>query len=200
MMIDPTACVEDGAVIGEGTVIGPYCMIGPDVVIGGNCKLIGHVSVMGHTSIGDDCVISPFAGLGGAPQDLSYRGEPTRLDIGSGCTIREGVTMNVGTIKGGGLTRVGDRGFFMNNSHVGHDCMVGNDVIFATSATLGGHCEIGDHVYIGGFVGGAPIRPDRLAGHGRRVVGRPRRHHSVRACERPTCDARRPQRHRHEAA
>ena len=150
-MIDPTARVEDGAVIGEGTIIGPYCMIGPHVVIGKNNRLLGHVSVMGHTMIGDDCVISPFAALGGAPQDLSYRGEPTRLEVGSGCTIREGVTMNIGTVKGGGLTRVGDRGFFMNNSHVGHDCMVGNDVIFATSATLGGHCEIGDHVYIGGL-------------------------------------------------
>lgn len=149
--IDPTARVEDGAVIGEGTFIGPYCTIGPHVLIGKNCRLIGHVSVVGETTIGDDCVISPFAALGGAPQDLSYRGEPTRLEIGSGCMIREGVTMNVGTVKGGGLTRVGDRGFFMNNSHVGHDCMVGNDVIFATSATLGGHCEIGDHVYIGGL-------------------------------------------------
>jgi UDP-N-acetylglucosamine acyltransferase len=89
--------------------------------------------------------------LGGAPQDLSYRDEPTRLEIGAACTIREGVTMNVGTAKGGGLTRVGARGFFMNNSHVGHDCTVGDDVIFATSATLGGHCEIGDFVYIGGL-------------------------------------------------
>ncbi len=149
--IDPTARVEDGAVIGEGTTVGPSCLIGPNVVIGNNCELIGPVQVMGHTKIGDDCVISPFVALGGAPQDLSYRREPTRLEIGSGCTIREGATMNLGTIKGGGLTRVGDRGFFMNNSHVGHDCIVGNDVIFATSATLGGHCEIGDHVYIGGL-------------------------------------------------
>jgi UDP-N-acetylglucosamine acyltransferase len=149
--IDPTARVEVGAMIGDGSIIGPYCVIGPNAVIGANCKLISHVQVMGHTSIGTDCVISPFVTLGGAPQDLSYRGEPTRLEIGSGCTIREGVTMNVGTVKGGGLTRVGDRGFFMNNSHVGHDCIVGNDVIFATSATLGGHCEIGDFVYIGGL-------------------------------------------------
>ena len=149
--IDPTARVEDGAVIGEGTEIGPYCLIGRNAVIGSNCKLIGHVTVIGHTSIGDDCVISPFAVLGGAPQDLSYKGEPTRLEIGSACIIREGATMNVGTIKGGGLTRVGDNGYFMNNSHVGHDCMVGNNVIFATSATLGGHCEIGDFVYIGGL-------------------------------------------------
>lgn len=149
--IDPTARVEDGAVIGEGTEIGPYCIIGPNVVIGSNCKLSAHVSVSGHTRIGAGCVISPFAALGGPPQDLSYRGEPTRLEIGEANTIREGVTMNVGTLKGGGLTRVGDRGFFMNNSHVGHDCTVGNNAIFATSATLGGHCEIGDFVYIGGL-------------------------------------------------
>src|SRR5437879_8064575 len=149
--IDPSARVEDGAVIGEGTEIGPYCIIGAHARIGADCKLIGQVTVIGHTSIGDGCVISPFAVLGGAPQDLSYKGEPTRLEIGSSCTIREGVTMNVGTIKGGGLTRVGNDGYFMNNSHVGHDCMVGNNVIFATSATLGGHCEIGDFVYIGGL-------------------------------------------------
>lgn len=150
-MIDPTARVEDGAVIGEGTTIGPYCVIGPNVVIGANCKLIAHVNVAGHTSIAAGCVIYPFAALGGPPQDLSYRGEPTRLEIGEGCTVREGVTMNVGTKKGSGITRVGARGYFMNSSHVGHDCIVGNDVIFATSATLGGHCEIGDFVYMGGF-------------------------------------------------
>jgi len=150
-MIDPTARVADGAVIGEGAQVGPYCIVGPDAVIGQNCRLISHVTVSGHTRVGADCVISPFAALGGPPQDLSYRGEPTRLEIGEGCTIREGVTMNIGTVKGGGLTRVGDRGFFMNNSHVGHDCTVGNDVIFATSATLGGHCEIADFVYIGGL-------------------------------------------------
>jgi UDP-N-acetylglucosamine acyltransferase len=149
--IDPTARVEDGAVIGEGTSIGPYCAIGPHVVIGANCKLLAHASVAGHTTIGAGCVIHPSAALGGAPQDLSYRDEPTRLEVGEGCIIREGVTMNVGTKKGGGITRVGARGYFMNNSHVAHDCIVGNDVIFATSATLGGHCEIGDFVYIGGL-------------------------------------------------
>jgi len=149
--IDPTARVEDGAVIGEGTIIGPYCIVGANVVIGPNCRVISHVHLMGHTSIGANCTMSPFVVLGGAPQDLSYRGEPTRLEIGSDCTFREGVTMNVGTVKGGGLTRVGDHGFFMNNSHVGHDCIVGNNAIFATSATLGGHCEIGDFVYIGGL-------------------------------------------------
>lgn len=149
--IDPTARIEDGAVIGEGTTIGPFCVIGGNAEIGEGCTLTSHVTVSGYTRIGANCTISPFAALGGPPQDLSYRGEPTRLEIGSGNTIREGTTMNVGTVKGGGLTRVGDNGYFMNNSHVGHDCTVGNNVIFATSATLGGHVEVGDFVYIGGL-------------------------------------------------
>src|ERR1700675_244405 len=150
-MIDPTARIEDGAVIGEGTSVGPYCIIGPDVVIGADCKLIAHVHITARTTIGEGCTIYPFASLGTPPQSLSYRGELTRLAIGQGCTIRESVTMNTGTVAGGGITRVGDRGYFMNCSHVGHDCQVGNDVTFATSATLGGHCEIGDFVFMGGL-------------------------------------------------
>jgi UDP-N-acetylglucosamine acyltransferase len=150
-MIDPTARIEDGAVIGEGTTIGPYCIIGRHVVIGRNCKLIAHVHITAQTMIGDDCTIYPFVSLGTPPQSLRYSGELTKLQIGSGCTIRESVTMNAGTVGGGGITRVGERGYFMNCSHVGHDCQVGNDVIFATSATLGGHCEIGDFVFIGGL-------------------------------------------------
>jgi UDP-N-acetylglucosamine acyltransferase len=149
--IDPTARIEDGAVIGEGASIGPYCIVGPDVVIGANCKLIAHVHVTAQTTIGDGCTIYPFVSLGAPPQHLSYRGELTKLQIGQGCTIREQVTMNAGTVAGGGITRIGDRGYFMNCSHVGHDCIVGNDVIFATSATLGGHAEIGDFVFIGGL-------------------------------------------------
>ena len=149
-MIDPTARIEDGAVIGEGTSIGPYCIIGPEVTIGANCKLVAHVHVMGQTTIGADCKIYPFASLGAPPQ-ISNLHDCGRLQIGDGCTIRESVTMNSGSPKGGGITTVGDRGYFMNCSHVGHDCHVGNDVIFATSATLGGHCEIGDYVFIGGL-------------------------------------------------
>ena len=149
--IDPAARIEDGAVIGEGTSIGPYCTIGPHVVIGADCKLVAHVHITAQTTIGDGCTIYPFVSLGTPPQSLSYRGELTKLEIGQGCTIREQVTMNAGTVAGGGVTRVGDRGYFMNCSHVGHDCRVGNDVIFATSATLGGHSEIGDFVFIGGL-------------------------------------------------
>jgi len=149
--IDSTAHIENGASIADGVTVGPYCVVGPHVSIGAGTHLAAHVMVAGHTSIGSNCVIHPFASLGSPPQDLGYRGEPTRLEIGDGCTIRESVTMNVGTIKGGGLTRVGSRGFFMACSHVGHDCKVGDDVIFANSATLGGHCEIGNSVYIGGL-------------------------------------------------
>jgi UDP-N-acetylglucosamine acyltransferase len=148
--IDPTARIEDGAVIGEGTSIGPYCIIGPNVVIGANCRLIAHVNVTGQTTIGAGCTIYPFASLGAPPQILNLH-DTGRLQIGDGCTIRESVTMNSGSPKGGGLTTVGDRGYFMNCAHVGHDCHVGNDVTFATSATLGGHCEIGDFVFIGGL-------------------------------------------------
>ena len=197
--IDPTARVEDGAVIGEGTSIGPYCIIGPHVVIGANCKLIAHVHITAQTTIGDDCTIYPFVSLGTPPQSLGYRGELTRLEIGEGCTIREQSTMNAGTVAGGGITRVGDRGYFMNCSHVGHDCMVGNDVIFATSATLGGHCEIGDFVFIGGLSAVHQFTRIGLAGDGRRRLRRARRRDPVRPRQRPVRQARRPQHRRHEA-
>ncbi|MBY0383161.1 MAG: acyl-ACP--UDP-N-acetylglucosamine O-acyltransferase [Xanthobacteraceae bacterium] len=150
-MIDSTARIADGAVIAEGVTIGPYCIIGPNVTIGADCTLHSHVNIAGHTTLGSGCVVFPFASLGTAPQDLGYRDEPTRLEIGDRCTIRESVTMNCGTVKGGGVTRVGNDGFFMSYSHVGHDCVVGNNAIFANSATLGGHCLIGDFVYIGGL-------------------------------------------------
>jgi UDP-N-acetylglucosamine acyltransferase len=149
--IDPTARVEDGARVAPDVEIGPFCVIGKDVTIGSGCRLISHVNVVGRTTVGAGSVIYPFASLGTAPQSLAYRGEPTALEIGDNCTIRESVTMNIGTVGGGGLTRVGSRGYFMAYSHVGHDCRVGNDVIFANSATLGGHCEVGDNVFIGGL-------------------------------------------------
>ena len=141
--IDPSARIEDGAVIGEGSVIGPFCLIGPEVTIGSGCRLIGHVYVAGKTTLGADCTVYPFASLGAQPQSLAHRGEITRLEIGEGCTIRESVT----------ITRVGKRGFFMNCTHIGHDCQVGDDVIMATSAAIGGHSEIGDQVFIGALSG-----------------------------------------------
>lgn len=150
-LIDPTARIADGARIGEGTRVGPYCIIGPDVEIGEGCELIAHVNIAGHTRIGARNTIYPFASLGTPAQSVHYRGEPTRLEIGADCTIREHVTMNIGTVGGGGVTRVGERGFFMAQSHVGHDCIVGNDVTFANGATLGGHAVVGDFVFMGGL-------------------------------------------------
>ncbi len=149
--IDPTARIEDGAVIGDDVTVGPFCIVGAHVRIGNGCNLISSVHISGDTTIGANTTIYPFTVLGMAPQSLAHKGELTKLEVGDGCTIREGVTMNAGSVGGGGLTRVGDRGYFMNNAHVGHDCIVGNDVIFASSATLGGHSEVGDHVFIGGL-------------------------------------------------
>ena len=149
--IDPTAHVAAGAQIGQDVSIGPFCIVGPNVVIGDGVRLVAHVHLAGHTTVGARTVISPFASLGGAPQSAKFRGGPTKLVIGADCDIREGVTMNLGTEDGGGLTEVGHHSFFMAYSHVGHDCRVGNHTTFANSATLGGHCEIGDHVFIGGL-------------------------------------------------
>jgi UDP-N-acetylglucosamine acyltransferase len=150
-MIDPTARIEPGAIVEDDVSIGPYCIIGPKVVIGTGCRLVAHVHIAGQTAIGARTVIHPFASLGSVPQSTNYRGEATRLVVGTDCDIREGVTMSIGTDAGRRITEVGDRGFFMAYSHVAHDCRVGNDVIFANCATLGGHCVVGDHVFIGGL-------------------------------------------------
>ena len=149
-MIDPTARIEAGAVIGAKATIGPFCVIGANVVVGESCRLFAHVHLTGHTSIGPRTVIYPFASLGTPPQSVKHRGGPTRLNVGADCDIREGVTMNTGTEDGDGVTRVGDRCFFMAGSHVGHDCVVGNDITFANKAVIGGHVSVGDHVFIGG--------------------------------------------------
>jgi UDP-N-acetylglucosamine acyltransferase len=151
--IHPTAQIEAGAIIGKGATIGPYCIIDANVVIGENCRLVAHVHVTGQTTIGARTVISAFASLGAAPQSVSYRGGPTRLVVGADCDIRQSVTMNTGTEDGGSVTEVGARGFFMANSHVGHDCHVGSDVVLANCAGLGGHCTVGDHVFIGALSG-----------------------------------------------
>lgn len=149
--IDETARIASGAAIGQDVTIGPYCVIGPDAVVGDGCRLVAHVHVTGHTTIGARTAIHPFTSLGTPPQSTRYRGGPTRLVIGADCDLRESVTMNIGTEDGGGVTTVGNRGFFMANTHVAHDCRVGDDVTFANCATLGGHVEVGDGVIIGGL-------------------------------------------------
>ncbi|HLL27590.1 MAG TPA: acyl-ACP--UDP-N-acetylglucosamine O-acyltransferase [Xanthobacteraceae bacterium] len=149
--IDPSARVADAAKIGANVEIGPYCIIGPDVTIGDGCQLIAHVNIAGVTTIGPRTLIYPFASLGTPPQSVHYKGEPSRLLIGADCVIRESVTMNTGTAGGRMETRVGERCMFMAYAHVGHDCIVGNNVIFANGGTLGGHCTVGDFVFMGGY-------------------------------------------------
>ncbi|CBS86408.1 acyl-ACP--UDP-N-acetylglucosamine O-acyltransferase [Azospirillum lipoferum] len=149
--IHPSAIVDPAAKLGEGVDIGPFCVVGPDVTLGDGVRLVSHVAVDGRTSIGADTVIYPFASIGHRPQDLKFHGEPSELVIGARNQIREHVTMNPGTEGGGMITRVGDDGLFMMGSHVAHDCIVGDHVIMANNATLGGHVTLGDYVIIGGL-------------------------------------------------
>ncbi|BAI72253.1 UDP-N-acetylglucosamine acyltransferase [Azospirillum sp. B510] len=149
--IHPSAIVDPAAKLGEGVEIGPFCVVGPDVTLGDGVRLVSHVAVDGRTSIGADTIIYPFASIGHRPQDLKFHGEPSELVIGARNQIREHVTMNPGTEGGGMITRVGDDGLFMMGSHVAHDCIVGDHVIMANNATLGGHVTLGDYVIIGGL-------------------------------------------------
>jgi UDP-N-acetylglucosamine acyltransferase len=148
--IDPLARVADDARLAADVEIGPFCVVGPQVELRAGVRLLSHVNLTGVTAIGERTVVYPFASLGTPPQSTHYRGGATKLVIGSDCQIREGVTINTGTEDGGGLTSIGDRCFLMVNSHVAHDCKLGNDVIFANGALIGGHVHVADHVFIGG--------------------------------------------------
>jgi len=150
--IHPTAIIEPGAQVGDSVKIGPYCTVGGNVKLGNNVELISHVSIAGHTEVGAGSRIFPFASVGHPPQDLKYDGEPSRLTIGSGCTIRENSTINPGTKGGGMLTSIGDNCLLMASTHVAHDCRVGNNVVIANFGGLAGHCTTGDFVTIGGMV------------------------------------------------
>ena len=146
--IDPAARVSAGAEIGEGTSIGAYAVIGPHVRIGRDCRIGASAVIDGHTSIGNGTEVFPFASIGLAPQDLKYRGEETRLEIGAGNIFREFVTIHRGTAGGGGVTTIGEGNLFMNYVHVAHDCHVGDHTIFGPHATLGGHVAIADYVNV----------------------------------------------------
>lgn len=148
--IHPTAIVHDGAQLGEGVEIGPYSIVGPNVVLGDRTRLMSHVVVEGVTTTGADCTIYPFAMLGGPPQHLAHKGEPTKLNIGDRNLIREHAIMHTGTEKGGGITTVGNDCMFMAGCGVAHDCHLGNNIIMANLSQLGGHVEIGDYVFLGG--------------------------------------------------
>ena len=151
--IHPSAVIDPAARIGEGCEIGPFCVIGPQVELGRGVVLRSHVVVTGETVIGDETTVFPFASIGEIPQDLKFRGERARLEIGARNRIREYVTMNPGTEGGGGVTRIGDDGLFMAGSHVAHDCQIGNGVILVNNASVAGHCVLEDDVIIGGLSG-----------------------------------------------
>ena len=148
--VHATAIVDPNAELATDVVVGPFCVIGPAVRLGQGVRLESHVVVTGRTRIGPGCRIFPFACLGHRPQDLKFRGEETELVIGSNNQIREHVTMHPGTVGGGGVTRVGDDGLYMAAIHVAHDCQLGNGVIMANNATLGGHVHIEDEALLGG--------------------------------------------------
>lgn len=151
--IHPSAIIEDGAQIGEGVEIGPFCVVGPQVRLADRVVLKSHVVVTGETTVGEETTIFPFASIGEVPQDLKFRGERARLEIGARNRIREYVTMNPGTEGGGGVTRVGNDGLFMAGSHVAHDCQIGDRVILVNNASVAGHCHLEDDVIIGGLSG-----------------------------------------------
>jgi UDP-N-acetylglucosamine acyltransferase len=187
--IDPLAHVAATAVVGPGTTVGPFAVVGPHVRIGRNCKIGASAVIEGHTTIGDATEVFPYASIGLAPQDLKYKGEPTRLEIGSGNIFREFVTIHRGTDGGGGITSIGDRNLFMNYVHVAHDCHVGNQTIFGPHATLGGHVTIGDFVNVSAgsavhqfcrvgayaFIGGYSVITKDALPYGRTVGSRPAR-------------------------
>jgi UDP-N-acetylglucosamine acyltransferase len=187
--IDQSAIVHPRAQVGAGTTIGPHAFVGPNVTLGANCRVGASVVIDGWTSIGDDTEIYPFASIGQNPQDLKYRGEESRLEIGRRNIFREFVTIHRGTRGGGGVTRIGDRNVFMAYVHIAHDCYVGNDTIFGNTATLGGHvtvedfvnisagsgvhqfCRVGRYAFIGGY---SVVTKDALP-YGKTVGSRPAR-------------------------
>ena len=148
--IHNTAIINPKAKIGDNVSIGPYCNIDGDVTIRDNVTLVSHISISGFTTIGENTKIWPFSVIGSEPQDLKYDSEETNLVIGDNNKIREYVTINPGTIGGGGKTVIGNNCLFMISSHIAHDCQVGNNVIIANNVPLGGHAIIEDNVVIGG--------------------------------------------------
>lgn len=151
--IDPRAVVDPGAKLAPDVTVGAFAVIGPDVELGAGCVIGPHAVVQGPTTMGRENRVFQFASVGAAPQDLSYKGEPTRLEIGDRNTFRECVTINRGTTKDKGVTRIGSDNLFLAYSHVGHDCTVGNHCVFSNSVGLAGHVEVGDWVNLSAYSG-----------------------------------------------
>jgi UDP-N-acetylglucosamine acyltransferase len=149
--VDPRAAVDPAADLGPGCTVGPFAVIGPGVELGPDCAVAGHAVIGGPTRIGARNTVHPFAVIGGPPQDLRHRGEPTRLEIGDDNEFREHVTISRGTVRGGGVTRVGSGNLLMAGCHVAHDCRIGSHVVMANHATLAGHVTVHDHAVFGGM-------------------------------------------------
>lgn len=150
-VISPLAVIEEGAEIGAKVEIGPFCVIGKNVKIGARTKIHSHVVINGYTEIGEDNHIFQFASIGEINQDLKYLNEPTKVVIGNRNRIRESVTIHRGTVQGGGVTKIGDDNLFMINTHIAHDCTIGNRCIIANNGTLAGHVTLDDFVIVGGM-------------------------------------------------
>jgi UDP-N-acetylglucosamine acyltransferase len=151
MAIHPTAVVDPGAEIDPSCEIGPYAVVGPQVKLGARTAVGAHAVVTGRTTMGEGNRVFPHAVIGEIPQDLKYRGEPTALAVGDRNTFRECVTVNLGTVQGGGVTTVGNGCLLMAYSHVGHDCRIGDGAIIANAVALAGHVVLEDHVHLSGL-------------------------------------------------
>ena len=152
-MIHKTAIIDSKAKISTNVEIGPYATIGPNVEIGENTLIQSHVNITGNTTIGKGNKLYSFASIGSDPQDLKYKGEETTLIIGDNNTIREHVTINTGTVQGGGLTKIGNNNLIMIGAHIAHDCIIGNNIVMANNTAIAGHAEIEDFVIIGAKCG-----------------------------------------------
>lgn len=151
--IHPTAQIDAGAQLGEDVEVAAYALIGAHVRIGEGCRIGPHCVIEGHTTIGRNNRIAQASSIGSPPQDKKYAGEPTRLEIGSGNTIREFCTINTGTVQDAGVTRIGDDNWIMAYVHIAHDCQVGSHTIMANLTQLAGHVHLGDWVVVGGMSG-----------------------------------------------
>jgi UDP-N-acetylglucosamine acyltransferase len=206
--VDPRAVVHADAVLGADVFVGPFCVIGAGVTVGDRTRLESHVILDGKLVLGADCTVAPFASLGGPPQDLKYKGEPTSVEIGAHNHIKEYVTISRGTVGGGGVTTIGDGNLLMAYAHIAHDCHVGSRIVFANAATLAGHVEVGDDATVGAscgvhqfcriakhaFIGGySTVTQDalpwvltvgnRASSHGLNIVGLKRKGYSTETIE-----------------
>ncbi|MFQ6083286.1 MAG: acyl-ACP--UDP-N-acetylglucosamine O-acyltransferase [Candidatus Aminicenantia bacterium] len=153
VLIDERASIHPKAELDSEVEIGPFSVIGEDVKIGRGTRITANVFITGKTEIGKNCYFSPFSSIGTEPQDLTYKNEETLVKIGDNNIFREFITVHRGTVKGGGITKIGNNNYFMAYSHIAHDCSVGNETIFIHGATIGGHVTVDDYATVGAFSG-----------------------------------------------